>query len=219
MSSTISMRSTSHRHAGPVHPAAERIVERHAVESTSDAAHAARADAAQRHALRGRVRRQAAGAPEQAERRHLAQHVVGHDRGDRRICSLSMTLTLAGTSASRCSVRVGVTDTDSNRVAGASSTVERRRRPAAILRRSRCAHRTMVAPAGTEPNENRPSGPVTVCCSAPEGPRAMTAAPAHDAAGRIGDDAGHPGLRRRRERRAPGRPGGGAVRMTANDTA
>ena len=73
------MRSAAvQRHARPVHPAAERVVERHAVEQHERAADAARADAAQRHALRRRMRRQAAGAPEQAERRHLPQHVVGH---------------------------------------------------------------------------------------------------------------------------------------------
>src|SRR5215216_6532533 len=41
--------------------------------------------------------------------------------GDRLIVSLSTTLTLAGTSPSRCSVRVGVTVTDSNSVAGTST--------------------------------------------------------------------------------------------------
>jgi hypothetical protein len=37
--------------------------------------------------------------------------------------SLFKTFTLAGTSPSRCSVRVGVTVTDSNSVAGMSTTV------------------------------------------------------------------------------------------------
>ena len=55
------------RHARPVHPAAERIVERDAVEQDERAALAARPDAAQRHALRGRLRDEAAGAAEQAE--------------------------------------------------------------------------------------------------------------------------------------------------------
>ena len=66
------------RHPRPVDPAAERVVEGHAVEQHQRAALAARADAAQRHALRGRLGRQAARAPEQAEARHLAQDVVGH---------------------------------------------------------------------------------------------------------------------------------------------
>ena len=69
-----------HRHARPVDPAAERIVERNVVEQHEGAADAARSDAAQRHALRRRIRRNAAGSPEQAERRHLPQHVVGDDR-------------------------------------------------------------------------------------------------------------------------------------------
>ena len=68
------------RHARPVHPAAERVVERDVVHQHQRAADAARADAAQRDALRRRMRRQAAGAPEQAERRNLPQHIVGHNR-------------------------------------------------------------------------------------------------------------------------------------------
>ena len=89
------------RHARPVDPAAERIVERHAVDEHERAADAARPDAAQRDALRGRMRRQAARAPEQAERRNLPEHVVGDD--GRRLpgsARRSMTLTLAGTSPS-----------------------------------------------------------------------------------------------------------------------
>ena len=98
--------------------------------------------------------------------------------GDRRICSLSMTLTLAGTSASRCSVRVGVTDTDSKRVGRGQLHLERTPSAGCDFSAKPLARTTMVAPEGTEPNENLPSGPVTVCCSEPEGPRAMTAAPA-----------------------------------------
>ena len=67
------------RHAGPVHPPAERIVERDAVDEHQRAAHAARPDPAQRHALRGRMRGEAAGAPEQAEGRDLPEHIVGDD--------------------------------------------------------------------------------------------------------------------------------------------
>ena len=69
------------RHARPVDPAAEGIVERCAVHQDERAADAARPDAAQRHALRRRMRRQAARAAEQAERRDLPQHVVGDDGG------------------------------------------------------------------------------------------------------------------------------------------
>ena len=68
------------RHARPIHPAAKRIVEGHAVEQHERPAHAARTDAAQRHALRRGMRRQAARPPEEAERRNLPQHIVGDDR-------------------------------------------------------------------------------------------------------------------------------------------
>ena len=68
------------RHARPVHPAAERIVERRPVDEDERPAHAARPDAAQRHTLRRRVRRQAARPAEQAERGNLPQDVVGHYR-------------------------------------------------------------------------------------------------------------------------------------------
>ena len=129
------------RHARPVHPAAERIVERHAVDQHQRPAHAARPDAAQRHALRRGVGRQAAGPAEQAEGGHQAQHVVGH-RGGRLANLLRLTtVTLAGTSPSRCSVRVGVTVTDSRRPAG-SSTISRG--PLGVrgwlLRESTCPH-------------------------------------------------------------------------------
>jgi hypothetical protein len=68
------------RDAAPVDPAAERIVEGNAVEQDERAALTARPDAAERHALRGRLRDEAAGAAEEAERRHLAQDVVGDER-------------------------------------------------------------------------------------------------------------------------------------------
>ena len=70
-----------HRHTRPVHPAPERIVERHAVHEDEGAADPARSDPAQRDTLRGWMRRQAAAAPEQAERRHQAQHIVSHHGG------------------------------------------------------------------------------------------------------------------------------------------
>ncbi len=70
----------SKRHACPVHPSAERVVEGHAVEKHERAAHAAGADAAERHALRRRVRGQAAGPAEEAEGRYLAKQIVGHQR-------------------------------------------------------------------------------------------------------------------------------------------
>jgi hypothetical protein len=109
------------RHARPVDPAAERIVERDAVDEHQRPADAARPDAAQRHALRGGcddrllVRR---------NRLKVGAWRSTSSATTRRPADLLllMTLTLAGTSASRCSVRVGVTDTDSNSVAGVSST-------------------------------------------------------------------------------------------------
>ncbi len=70
------------RHSRPVHPAAERVVERDAVEEDERAAHAARPDAAKRDALRGRMRREAARPAEQAEGRNLTKHIVG-DHGRR----------------------------------------------------------------------------------------------------------------------------------------
>ena len=71
-----------HRHAGPVDPAAERVVERHTVEQHQRAALAARADAAQRHALRRRLRHDAVRSAEETEARYGAQHIV--DRHGRR---------------------------------------------------------------------------------------------------------------------------------------
>ena len=121
--------------------------------------------------------------------------------GDWRICSLSMTLTLAGTSPSRCSVRVGVTVTDSKSVAGASTT------SSAPFGGSGCdfsakplARTTSVVAAGPPSSENRPSGPVTVCCSAPLGATDDHDGAGHDAAGLVADDAGDGGLGRRRAR-------------------
>ena len=100
--------------------------------------------------------------------------------GDCRICSLSMTLTLAGTSPSRCSLRVGVTDHRFEQGGRGQHHVERRHRAGCDFSAKPPARTTMVAPTGTDPNENRPSGPVTVCCSEPAGPR--------DDDGRAGDD-------------------------------
>jgi hypothetical protein len=68
------------RDPAPVHPATERVVERGAVEQHQGAADAARADAAQRHPLGGRLRHHRAGAPEQREARRLAERVVDGDR-------------------------------------------------------------------------------------------------------------------------------------------
>ena len=64
------------RDAVPVHPAAERVVDRDAVDQHEGAAGPARADAAEREALSGRVRHEARRAAEQAEAGHLSQEVV-----------------------------------------------------------------------------------------------------------------------------------------------
>ena len=140
--------------------------------------------------------------------------------GDCRICSLLMTLTRAGTSPSRCSVRVGVTETRSKKVAGSSST------SSSPLGEAGCdfsakplALTTMVASEGTDENEKLPSGPVIVCCSPPPGARAMTAAPEITAPDeslttpdtRVWADAARTEDTRNTRSRA--------VRMTANDTA
>ena len=69
------------RQARPVDPAAEGVVERDAVGQHQRAARAARAQSAQRHALRGRVGGAAAGPPEQREAHDLAQRVVEEPRG------------------------------------------------------------------------------------------------------------------------------------------
>ena len=68
-------------HTRPVDPAAEGIVEGDAVQHHERAALPARSDAAQGDALRGWLRHEAAGATEEAERRHLPQHVIGDERG------------------------------------------------------------------------------------------------------------------------------------------
>src|SRR5438270_12430226 len=64
-------------HASPVNPAAERIVERDAVVEHERARRAAGANAAQRNALRSRIRAAAAGTAEKRKAGHLPQRVVG----------------------------------------------------------------------------------------------------------------------------------------------
>ena len=71
------------RHPRPIHPAAKRIIERNAVQQDQRAALTAWPDATQRDALCGRLRHEAAGPPEQAEARHLTQHIIGEERGRR----------------------------------------------------------------------------------------------------------------------------------------
>src|SRR5256885_911320 len=67
---------TRRRHAPPIDPTAERIVQRHAVRENDRAARTACADAAQTDALRGRIRRATASAAEQLEACDLPERVV-----------------------------------------------------------------------------------------------------------------------------------------------
>ena len=98
--------------------------------------------------------------------------------GDWRICSLSTTLMLAGTSPRRCSVRVGVTVTDSKSPAGASTISSGPFGASGWLRSAKPAARTMSV-AGPLPGSRlkRPSGPVTVWACTPELPITSTVAP------------------------------------------
>jgi hypothetical protein len=100
--------------------------------------------------------------------------------GDDSIVSLVTTLTLAGTSPSRCSVRVGVTVTVSNSVAGSTTISIAPPEPDAVTVFSAKppARTTIVTstPAAVSTG-NRPSGPVVERCSGPDPERTMTAAP------------------------------------------
>ena len=99
--------------------------------------------------------------------------------GDWRICSLSTTVTLAGTSPSRCSVRVGVTVTDSKSPAGASTISSGPFGVSGWLRSAKPPARTtsVVWPAVPGSRLKRPSGPVTVWACTPELPITSTVAP------------------------------------------
>ena len=99
--------------------------------------------------------------------------------GDWRICSLSTTVTLAGTSPSRCSVRVGVTVTDSKRPAGASTISSGPLGVSGWLRSANPPARTtsVVWPAAPGSRLKLPSGPVTVCACTPEALITSTVAP------------------------------------------
>src|SRR6185369_10591041 len=68
------------RHAAPVNPAAERVINRNAIAQDHGAARARRADAAQADALRRRVRRAAARTAEEREARHLSEYVIERQR-------------------------------------------------------------------------------------------------------------------------------------------
>ena len=69
------------RNLAPGDPAAERIIERHAVEQHKGTARAARTDAAERDALRGGIGHKAVRASEQAEAGHAAEGAIERDRG------------------------------------------------------------------------------------------------------------------------------------------
>ena len=169
------------RHAGPVHPPAERIVERDAVEQDERAALTARADPAQRDALRGRLRHQAAGPAKEAERGHLPQHVVGEQRRRR-------------------FDRFAREDADTRRHVAEPLLGSCRRHRHGLEQRRRLdgdfdaiafevdafcvfsakppARTTMVtSPVSGVSMVKRPSGPVIVCRSAPDAGLTMTAAP------------------------------------------
>ena len=111
------------RNARPVDPAAKRIVEGHPVHEDKRAADTARPDPAQRHALRCRMRRQAAASPEQAEGRHLPEHIVGYD--GRRLSNrlLFDDVRTDRDVAQRFSLRVGVTVTVSSSGASLRTTL------------------------------------------------------------------------------------------------
>ena len=99
--------------------------------------------------------------------------------GEALMSSLVNTLTLAGISPTRCSLRVGVTVTVSSTVAGDRTTS---RLPVPTSGCSFTANppaRTMsvAAPDGSLSRLKRPSGPVTVCWS-PDSARTTTEAPA-----------------------------------------
>ena len=187
------------RHARPVHPATERVVERDAIDEHQRAADAARPDAAQRHALGGRVRRQAAGAAKETERRRLAQHVVGDNRG-------------------RPSDLLLVDDADVGRHVGQPllgtgrryrHRLEERRRRQLHFERSAVGRLGLLGePAGADDDgrsgryrteREPPVGAGHRLLFGPIGTAGDHGRAGHDAAARIGDDAGDPGLRRRRE--------------------
>ena len=188
------------RHARPVHPAAERIVERHAVDQHERPAHAARPDAAQRHALRRRMRRQTAAAPEQAERRHLPQHVVGHDRR-RPPDRFLLDDVRAGRHVAEPLRAARRRDGDRLEQAG-----DRQHDFDSRLAGTDCVHSanpparttSVRSPAGGIASANRPSGPDTVCCSRPPDANHEDRRTRHHAAGFVPDDARDGGLGRLR---------------------
>ncbi len=100
--------------------------------------------------------------------------------GDRWMSSLFSTVTLAGTSASRSSPRVAVTVTCCDTLPGTSTTSSGEPAAAAVtdcvFSANPPARIVRSNGAGSE-MVNRPSRPVTVRCSAPDGARAMTVAP------------------------------------------
>ena len=102
--------------------------------------------------------------------------------GDDLMSSLVSTLTLAGMSPARCSLRAGVTVTVSRIAAGDTTISSSRARSLvdtrAVFSAKPPARTTSVtsSPSGVS-TEKRPSGPVTVCRSAPDAGLTTTAAP------------------------------------------
>src|SRR3954466_8050696 len=100
--------------------------------------------------------------------------------GEASMVSLVTTLTLAGTSPSRCSVRVGVTVTVSNSVAGSTTISSPLAEPDAftVFSAKPPARTTIVtSPVSGVSIVNRPSGPGVARCSGPDPERTTTAAP------------------------------------------
>ena len=99
--------------------------------------------------------------------------------GDCWIVSFSMMLALTGTSPRAFSLRVGVTVTVSNSVAIFRTTLTSLDGVMGSENSANPPARTTIfrLPLGTELNENRPSGPVTVCSSGPLVPSTLTDAP------------------------------------------
>ena len=212
------------RNARPVDPSAERIVEGHAVHEHERAADTARPDPAKRHALRGGMRRQAAAAPEQAEGRHLPEHVVGH-HGRRLSNRLFFDDVGADGDVAKPLLAAGRRH---------GHGLEERRdleddthfpgwaRPARVHSANPPARTIIVRlPSGAPVSVKRPSGPVTVWCSTPLAPSTLTDAPGNDAVGLVPDDARHGRLGRGtgRETKCKHENQPGLVRMTGDSSA
>ena len=187
------------RNARPVDPAAERIVERHAVHEHERAADAARPDPAQRHALRGRMRRQAAAAPEQAEGRHLPQHIVGHD--GRRL-SNRLLFDDVGADGDVAKPLLAAGRRDGHRLEERRELEDDTHFPGGLTDSDHSANppaRTIIVrlPSGAPVSVKRPSGPVTVWLFDTVRPQHAHRRAGNGAVRLVPDDPRHGGLGRR----------------------